>query len=107
MDWTTYITPSLGVGGLLAAVFLMVLTGRLLPKASVDERLADKDRQIQTWQRNYEGGLEIQREQQRQITALLEASRTATRVIAAIPQAAGLSVGDERRTRESASSSDQ
>lgn len=107
MDWTSYLTPSLGSAGLLAAVVLMVLTGRLQPKASIDERLADKDRQIETWRAAYERGLEIQGEQQKQLSVLLEASRTTTRVIAAIPQAAGLNGVSEGRSRELAADSDQ
>ena len=95
MDWTAYLTPSLGAAGLLAAVVIMVLTGRLLPKASVDERLADKDRQIDTWRTAYERGLEIQQEQQRQLAALLKANQTAPRVIEAIPKAAALSTGTD------------
>lgn len=95
MDWTAYLTPSLGAAGLLAAVVIMVLTGRLQPKTSVDERLRDKDRQIEAWRSNFERGLDIQREQQRQISALLEASRTATRVIEALPKAAALKTGSD------------
>ena len=95
MEWTTLFTPGIGATGLLAAVVFMVLTGRLQPKTAVDDRIADKDRQIETWHAAYEQSLEIQREQQRQISALVEASETATRVIAAIPRAAGMSAGTE------------
>lgn len=107
MDWTTYLPPSLGAGGLLAMFVAAVLMGRLQPKASIDERLADKDRQIETWRTAYERCLEIQREQQKQLSMLLEANRTTTRVIAAIPQAAGLSTGNEGRARELATDTDQ
>jgi hypothetical protein len=107
MDWTRYLTPGLGATGLLTIVVVMVLTGKLLPKAGVDDRLKDKDRQIETWRAAYERSMEIQSEQQRQVSALLEASRTATRVIAAIPQAAGLSTGGEGRGRELAAETDQ
>lgn len=96
MDWTAMLTPSLGATGLLAAFVIAILTGRLLPKASVEERLADKDKQIDTWRTAYERALEVQDEQRRHISALLEANRTTTHVIQALPQAAGL---NERSTR--------
>lgn len=90
MDWTAILTPSLGAAGLLSAVVIMILTGRLLPKSSVEERLADKDRQIETWHRAYERALEVQDLQRSHITELLEATRTTTHVIQALPTAAGL-----------------
>lgn len=107
MDWTTYLTPSLGAAGLLAAVVLMVLTGRLLPKASVDERLADKDRQIETWRTAYERSLEIQAEQRTQLTAMVAANETATKVLQAIPRAVDLAAGTGRRARELAPNADE
>lgn len=96
MDWTTMLTPSLGATGLLAAFVIAILTGRLLPKSSVEERLADKDKQIDTWRTAYERALEVQDEQRTHISALLDANRTTTHVIQALPQAVGL---NERSAR--------
>jgi hypothetical protein len=107
MDWTTYLTPALGASGLLAAVVLMVLTGRLQPKASVDERLADRDRQIETWRAAYERSLEIQDEQRKMLTALVDANETTTKVIQAIPRAAGPRNRAEGRRHELAADTDQ
>ena len=107
MDWTTYLTPTLGATGLLAAVVLMVLTGRLQPKASVDERLADKDRQIETWHTAYERALEAQEEQRKQLAAMVEANETAVKVLQAIPRAAGSRTRSEGRVRELASNADE
>lgn len=90
MDWMSYLTPSLGATGLLAAVVIMILTGRLLPRASVDQRIADKDRQIETWRAAYEQAQAVQERQREHISALLEATRTTTQVIRALPAAAGL-----------------
>lgn len=89
MDWTAVLTPSLGATGLLAAVVIMVLTGRLLPRSGVEERLADKDRQIETWRTAYERALEVQDEQRVHIRALLDATQTTTQVIRALPRASG------------------
>lgn len=96
MNWAHYLTPSLGATGLLAAVVIMVLTGRLLPRTNVQERLAEKDRQIETWRTAYERAQEVQDRQREHISALLEATRTTTRVIQALPGAAGL---NERNAR--------
>lgn len=96
MDWTAYLTPSLGATGLLAAVVIMILTGRLLPRASVSDRLAEKDKQIETWRAAYERSQEVQDKQREHISALLDATRTTTQVIRALPAAAGL---NERNAR--------
>lgn len=107
MGWETYLTPTLGVGGLLAACVIAIITGRLIPKSSVDERLADKDRQIETWRSNYDKAMEALDEQRRQITALAEASHTTARVINAIPRAARMNGVTEGRTHELAAESDE
>lgn len=104
MDWTAVLTPSLGAAGLLSGVVVLVLTGRLLPKSSVDEMRADKDRQIDTWRTAYERALEVQDEQRRHITELLEATRTTTHVIQSLPRAAGL---DERSIQSAGLAEDQ
>jgi hypothetical protein len=96
VDWNAVLTPSLGATGLLAAFVGAILTGHLLPKAGVDERLADKDRQIETWKTAYERALDVQDIQRKHINELLEATRTTTHVIQALPRAAGL---NERNSR--------
>lgn len=106
MDWTAYLTPSLGATGLLAAVVLMVLTGRLQPKASVDERLADRDRQIETWRTAYERELEIQAEQRKQLAAMVTANEAATKVLQALPRAVDMAAGGGM-ARELAPNSDE
>lgn len=106
MDWTALLTPSIGATGLLAVVVVMVLTGRLQPKASVDERLADKDKQIDTWHTAYERSLEIQAEQRTQLTAMVGANETATKVLQALPRAVDLAAGTEGVARELAPNSD-
>ncbi len=89
MEWTQLITPSIGATGLLAVVVILVLTGRLLPKTGVDERMADKDKQIDTWRAAYEKALEVQDVQRTLLTAMTEANQTTRNVIQALPRAAG------------------
>lgn len=90
MDWTTVLTPSLGATGLLAAVVIMVLTGRLVPRSSLEDLRTDKDKQIEIWRTAYETSMAAQEVQREQLSALLEANRTTTRVIQSIPEAVNL-----------------
>lgn len=85
MDWTAVLTPSLGATGLLAAVVIMILTGRLVPVRTLEDLRRDKDDQIKTWKTAYERAMAGQDLQREHITALLEANRTTTHVIQALP----------------------
>lgn len=96
MDWTAVLTPSLGATGLLAAVVILVLTGRLVPRSVMEDLRTDKDAQIETWKTAYERAMAGQDTQRQHITTLLDANRTATHVIQALPQAVHL---DERSSR--------
>jgi hypothetical protein len=53
----------------------------------------EKDKQIDTWRMAFERGQEVQEAQRQQISVLLEATRTTTHVIQAIPRAAELAEG--------------
>lgn len=90
MNWTAMLTPSLGATGLLAVVVVMVLTGRLVPRSTLDSLRTDKDAQINTWKTAYEKAVSAQDVQRGQITTLLDASRVTTHVIQALPRAAHL-----------------
>ncbi len=90
MDWTSMLTPSLGATGLLAVVVVLILTGRLVPKTALEDLRTDKDKQIETWRGAYEKALEVQDAQREHIAALLDATRTTTRVIQALPRATGI-----------------
>lgn len=87
MDWTSMLTPSIGATGLLAIVVIMILTGRLVPKSMFEDLRADKDRQIEIWRSAYETSMSAQDVQREQISALLEATKTTTSVIKALPVA--------------------
>lgn len=85
MDWTSALTPSLGATGLLAVVVIMILTGKLVPKSQMDDVRSDKDKQIEIWRAAYETSMSAQEVQREQISALLEAAKTTTHVIQALP----------------------
>lgn len=97
MDWTAALTPTIGATGLLAGFVLAILTGRLVPKASLDDLRADKDKQIEIWRTAYETSMATQEVQRQQLSALIDANRTTTRVIQAIPEAVGLNEKGARR----------
>lgn len=82
------ITPSLGATGLLAVVVVLVLTGRLVPKSTLDELRADKDKQIEIWRTAYDTSMSAQEVQREHISALLEAAETTTHVIQSLPVSA-------------------
>jgi hypothetical protein len=79
------LTPSIGATGLLALVVIMILTGRLVPKSMFEDLRADKDQQIEIWRSAYAASTSAQDVQREQISALLEAAKTATSVIQALP----------------------
>lgn len=96
MEYTAFLTPSIGAAGLLTLVILMILRGSLVTRKILDDMRADKDKQIDTWKAAYETALAVQEVQRQQITALLDATRATTQVIQAIPKAAGLNEGNGR-----------
>jgi hypothetical protein len=97
MDYTAFLTPTLGATGLLALVVLMILRGSLVSRRVHDDLRNDKDKQIEIWKTAYDTSMSIQAVQREQISALLEATRTTTHVIQALPQAAGLNERSARR----------
>lgn len=90
MDWTTFMTPSLGVGGLIVLTVVLILRGYLVPKTTVDQRMADKDEQITMWRTAYERADRALLLKDKQIEALLEGARTTTHVVEALSEAAGI-----------------
>ncbi|MEV6569915.1 hypothetical protein [Streptomyces sp. NPDC051577] len=75
-------TPAdLGVSGLLVLVVLLILTGRLVPRATLLDMRQERD----TW-REAHGVSETARQAEREHNAeLLELSRTASHVLASLP----------------------
>lgn len=93
MEYTSFLTPTLGAGGLLAFAVILILRGSLIPRRVVDDMRTEKDKQIDTWRMAFESGQKVQETQRQQITILLEATKTTTHVIESIPRAARLSEG--------------
>lgn len=95
MDYTAFLTPTLGVGGIVLLVVVMILRGDLVPRRQADAVAAVKDEQIALYKGLYEGAMEVGRERDRQIASLMETARTTRRVLEAIPEAAGVAEGDD------------
>lgn len=95
MDYTAFLTPTLGAGGIVILVVVMILRGDLVPRRQADAVAAVKDEQIALYRGLYEGAMEVGRERDRQIASLMETARTTRRVLEAIPEAAGVTEGDD------------
>lgn len=93
MDYSHFLTPALGVGGLVLLAVLMLLRGDIVPRKQVDALLLVKDEQIAFYKQAYEDIRIAQQGRDRQIAALMETARTTRQIIAALPEAAGLHEG--------------
>lgn len=90
MDWSPFLTPTLGVGGLLALAVILILRGYLVPRATVNLMRSDKDQQITMWKTAYERADRALLLKDEQIKALLEGNKTTTHMIEALSEASGL-----------------
>lgn len=86
--FATFLTPTLGAGGVVLLVVLMVLRGLLVPRSTVDLVVQDKDRQIEVWRTLAEGRQEMIDLQQSQLDLLMGTARTTERVLDAVSEAA-------------------
>jgi hypothetical protein len=91
--FATFITPTLGAGGVVLLVVLMVLRGLLVPRSTVDMVVADKDRQIDVWRALADGRLSMIELQQSQLDLMMGTARTTERVLDAVSEAARRSQG--------------
>jgi hypothetical protein len=90
---TAFLTPTLGAGGVVLLVVLMVLRGLLVPRSTVDLVVQDKDKQIDVWRTLAEGRQEMIDLQQSQLDLLMGTARTTERVLDAVSEAARLNRG--------------
>lgn len=96
MDWTAFVTPTVGATGLLALAVVLIFRGSLVPRSTVTQMRRDKDDQIAMWKSAYETSQRAVELKDQQIDTLLEATRTTTHVVAAVSEAAGLNTGRSR-----------
>ena len=93
MDYSHFLTPTLGIGGIVLLAVLMLLRGDIVPRKQVDAMMDAKNEQIDFYKRAYDDLLSAQQGRDQQIAALMETARTTRQVIAALPEAAGLTEG--------------
>lgn len=86
-----------GAVAILGVVFLLVMLGRLVPRRTVEDLRADRDarlgevsRERDTWREAHRESEEARHLLQAQVGELLELSRTAGHVLAALPAPQGV-----------------
>lgn len=94
MDITALPVAPLGASATLIVVVLLILRGALIPRAVHEDRMRDKDRQIDTL-------TQTNAELLAQNKALLQVGYTAERVLVSLREAAGQSEGDHREVASS------
>ena len=71
----------LGLTGLLTLGVLMILTGKLIPKSTVDELRAERDARLSDLQGANQALAEANKVKDAQISELLETSRATTQLL--------------------------
>jgi hypothetical protein len=94
MDWGQFLTPTLGVGGLVILAVLMLMRGDLVTRKQVDTLLQVKDEQVAFYRAALEETRDSLRVRDQQIAALMVTAQTTRKVLEALPEAAaGLAEG--------------
>lgn len=76
-------TPTdMGLSGLLALVVLLILTGRLVPRSTLQDVRDERD----TWRAAHMESEAARQAEREQVTELLELSRTAGHVLTSLPK---------------------
>ncbi|GGU90900.1 hypothetical protein GCM10010275_29850 [Streptomyces litmocidini] len=76
-------TPTnMSLSGLLALVVLLVLTGRLVPRSTLQDMRDERD----TWRAAHMESEAARQAEREQVTELLELSRTAGHVLTSLPK---------------------
>lgn len=86
--FTAFLTPTLGAGGVVLLVVLMILRGALVPRSTVDMMRTDKDQQVDLWRALAEGRQQLIDIQQTQLDMLMGTAQTTERVLDAVSEAA-------------------
>lgn len=102
-NFSAFLTPTLGAGGVVLLVVLMVLRGLLVPRSTVDMIREDKQQQVELWRSLAEGRQQLIDVQQTQLDMLMGTARTTERVLDAVGEAARISQGGEGRALDPAS----
>jgi hypothetical protein len=94
VDFLTGITiGDAGAGALVFIVVLLLFTGRLVPRSTVDAIIAEKQGQTDMWKEAAQRSEATVIEQVKQINALIENSKTTVHVIESLREAAASTSG--------------
>jgi hypothetical protein len=101
-NFSAFLTPTLGAGGIVLLVVLMVLRGLLVPRSTVDMIREDKQQQVELWKTLAEGRQQLIDVQQSQLDMLMGTAQTTERVLDAVSEAARISQGGGGRALDQA-----
>lgn len=93
MDYTTFLTPSLGIGGIVLLAVIMLMRGDLVSRKQVDALLVAKNEQIELYKTAYDKSEKAHGEKDKLLAALMDTARTTRSVLDAVSQAAGQNEG--------------
>ncbi len=93
MDYTAFLTPSLGIGGIVLFAVIMILRGDLISRKQSDMLLSVKDTQIAFLEKANEDLRAALAARDSQMAEMMVTARTTRRVLDALPEATGLSEG--------------
>jgi hypothetical protein len=100
--FSAFLTPTLGAGGIVLLVVLMVLRGTLVPRSTVDMMREDAGRQVELWKALAEGRQGLIEIQQAQLDMLMGTAQTTERVLDAVSEAARANRGGGGRALDQA-----
>lgn len=96
MDFSKLPLATSSATALLGIVLLLVLLGKLVPRSTLedtredrDNRLAEKQREVDMWKSAYDRERDTNTELVRQVGTLMEVARTADHVLRSLPTGTG------------------
>jgi hypothetical protein len=95
LDYTAFLTPTLGVGGIVLLAVVMLLRGDLVSRRQVDTLLAVKDAQIAFLEKTNGDLSAALGKRDDQLAEMMVTARTTRRVVESLPEAVGLGAGGD------------
>lgn len=95
MDYTAFLTPTIGAGGVVLLAVILLLRGDLVPRRQVDTLLAVKDAQIAFLEKTNTDLSASLGKRDDQLAEMMVTARTTRRVVEALPEAVGLNSGGD------------
>lgn len=91
MDYTTFLTPTIGVGGIVLLAVVMMLRGDLVSRRQVDALVSVKDQQIAFLEKaNSDLSKALEKRDVQMAEMMLTSRTTRTILAAALPEVSGV-----------------